>query len=128
MWFAGLRQPGEQAGVVARTAHVELVGGGASVDVGRDPRADDARARVRRSTGVLAVDEDDVEVPASAVPRGQVVGGARADDPRTEQQRRSDLFADLLLGRLQLVDDPVPVEIRALSLSKGRSRSLSKGR
>src|SRR5690606_32640575 len=84
MWFAGLRQPGEQAGVVARTAHVELVGGGASVDVGRDPRADDARARVRRSTGVLAVDEDDVEVPASAVPRGQVVGGARADDPRTD--------------------------------------------
>jgi hypothetical protein len=28
-----------------------------------------------------------------------------ADDPRTEQQRRADLFADLLLGRLAL-DQP----------------------
>ncbi len=28
-----------------------------------------------------------------------------AEDPRSEQQRRSDLFADLLLGRLRLVED-----------------------
>jgi Domain of unknown function (DUF222) len=33
-----------------------------------------------------------------------------ADDPRTEQQRRSDLFADLLLGRLAFDDSDIDSE------------------
>ena len=36
-----------------------------------------------------------------------------ADDHRTQQQRRADLFADLLLGRLQLVDDDIDLAPRA---------------
>src|SRR5829696_6043861 len=38
---------------------------------------------------------------------GMLAAAARSlgsDDPRTEQQRRADMFADLLLGRLRLVD------------------------
>ena len=38
---------------------------------------------------------------------GMLAAAARSlgsDDPRTEQQRRADVFADLLLGRLRLVD------------------------
>jgi hypothetical protein len=50
------------------------------------------------------------EVPAAdaAAIDGMLAAMARslgADDPRTEQQRRADLFADLLLGRLAL-DQP----------------------
>jgi len=39
---------------------------------------------------------------------GMLAAAARslgADDPRTEQQRRADLFADLLLGRLRFTDE-----------------------
>jgi len=50
----------------------------------------------------------EVSAADAAAIDGLLVAGARdrgADDPRTEQQRRSDLFADLLLGRLHLSDN-----------------------
>ena len=60
------------------------------------------------------------EVSASdaAAIDGMLAAAARslgAQDPRNEQQRRSDLFADLLLGRLRLADpdedDPIHASI-----------------
>ena len=50
----------------------------------------------------------EVSATDAAAIDGTLAAAARslgADDQRTEQQRRSDLFADLLLGRLRL-DDP----------------------
>jgi hypothetical protein len=49
----------------------------------------------------------EVSAADAAAIDGMLAAAARslgAQDPRTEQQRRSDLFADLLLGRLHLTD------------------------
>ncbi len=49
----------------------------------------------------------EVSAADAAAIDGMLAAAARslgAEDPRTEQQRRSDLFADLLLGRLHLTD------------------------
>jgi hypothetical protein len=48
---------------------------------------------------VSAADADAIDAMLAAAARS-----LGADDPRSEQQRRSDLFADLLLGRLGLVE------------------------
>ncbi len=45
---------------------------------------------------------DAAAIDATLAAAARTVG---ADDPRTDQQRRADLFADLLLGRLHLTDD-----------------------
>jgi hypothetical protein len=50
----------------------------------------------------------EVSAADAAAIDGMLAAAARdlgADDPRTEQQRRADLFADLLLGRLAFDDD-----------------------
>jgi hypothetical protein len=50
----------------------------------------------------------EVSAADAAAIDGMLAAAARslgADDPRNEQQRRSDLFADLLLGRLRFTDD-----------------------
>src|SRR5215203_3410770 len=50
----------------------------------------------------------EVSAADAAAIDGTLAAAARslgADDPRTDQQRRSDLFADLLLGRLRFADD-----------------------
>ena len=44
---------------------------------------------------------DAAAIDATLAAAARTLGG---DDPRTDQQRRADLFADLLLGRLQLTD------------------------
>ena len=49
----------------------------------------------------------EVSAADAAAIDGTLAAAARslgADDPRSEQQRRSDLFADLLLGRLRFTD------------------------
>ena len=49
----------------------------------------------------------EVSAADAAAIDGMLAAAARslgAEDPRNEQQRRSDLFADLLLGRLRLAD------------------------
>lgn len=49
----------------------------------------------------------DVSAADAAAIDGMLAAAARSlgsDDPHTEQQRRADVFADLLLGRLRLVD------------------------
>jgi hypothetical protein len=49
----------------------------------------------------------EVSAADAAAIDGMLAAAARslgAADPRTEQQRRSDLFADLLLGRLSLAE------------------------
>ena len=55
----------------------------------------------------------EVSAQDAAAIDGMLAATARslgADDPRTDQQRRSDLFADLLLGRLRLDDTDNDVE------------------
>ena len=50
----------------------------------------------------------EVSAADAAAIDGMLAATARSlggDDPRNEQQRRSDLFADLLLGRLRFADD-----------------------
>ena len=66
----------------------------------------------RRVTIVRGVDgmgyvTGEVSVVDAAAIDGMLAAAARSlgsDDPRTEQQWRADVFADLLLGRLRLVD------------------------
>ena len=66
----------------------------------------------RRVTVIQGVDgmgyvTGEVSAADAAAIDGMLAAAARslgAQDPRTEQQRRSDLFADLLLGRLHLTD------------------------
>jgi hypothetical protein len=66
----------------------------------------------RRVTVVQGVDgmgyvTGEVSAVDAASIDGMLAAAARdlgADDPRNEQQRRSDLFADLLLGRLRFAD------------------------
>jgi Domain of unknown function (DUF222) len=67
----------------------------------------------RRVTVVQGVDgmgyvTGEVSAADAAAIDGMLATAARglgAEDPRTDQQRRSDLFADLLLGRLAFDDD-----------------------
>jgi hypothetical protein len=67
----------------------------------------------RRVTVVQGVDgigyvTGEVSAADAAAIDGMLAAAARslgADDPRTEQQRRADLFADLLLGRLTFDDE-----------------------
>ena len=87
--------------------------------VGLEPLAFEQRHRralaERRVTVVQGVDgmgyvTGEVSAADAAAIDGLLAATARslgAADPRTEQQRRSDLFADLLLGRLAL-DEPDP--------------------
>jgi Domain of unknown function (DUF222) len=66
----------------------------------------------RRVTVVQGVDgmgyvTGEVSAADAAAIDGMLAAAARslgAEDPRTEHQRRSDMFADLLLGRLRLID------------------------
>ncbi len=51
--------------------------------------------------------EDASEIDALLAAGARQLGAA---DPRSEQQRRSDLFADLLLGRIRIEDDSEPSE------------------
>jgi hypothetical protein len=67
-------------------------------------RATGGRGRVR--PGEFVADEvsaaDAAAIDATLAALARNLG---AEDPRTEQQRRSDLFADLLLGRLRFHDN-----------------------
>ena len=128
----------EQAVAAARTRSPKQLGAWLlRLVVRMEPLAFEARHRralaERRVTIVQGVDgigyvTGEVSAADAAAIEATLAATARtlgADDPRTEQQRRSDLFADLLLGRLQLVDDEPAPGLRACS--KGRSLSLSKG-
>ena len=71
----------------------------------------------------------EVSAQDAAAIDGMLAATARslgADDPRTDQQRRSDLFADLLLGRLAYDDTDNNVEepnMRASNLWRAQSRA-----
>ena len=72
----------------------------------------------RRVTVVQGVDgmgyvTGEVSAADAAAIDASLAAAARslgADDPRSEQQRRSDLFADLLLGRLGLAEPTEPAD------------------
>ncbi|HWJ53517.1 MAG TPA: DUF222 domain-containing protein [Propionibacteriaceae bacterium] len=68
----------------------------------------DRRVTVVQGADGMGYVTGEVSAADAAAIDGMLAAAARslgADDPRTEQQRRSDLFADLLLGRLSF-DDP----------------------
>src|SRR5829696_2617197 len=69
----------------------------------------------------------EVSAADAAAIDGTLAAAARslgADDPRTEQQRRSDLFADLLLGRLPLTDDEEDHTIQAAITDAGQDQTI----
>ena len=68
----------------------------------------DRRVTVVQGADGMGYVTGEVSAADAAAIDGMLAAAARslgADDPRTEQQRRSDLFADLLLGRLTF-DEP----------------------
>ena len=87
----------------------------------------------RRVTVIQGVDgmgyvTGEVSAADAAAIDGMLAAAARslgAQDPRTEQQRRSDLFADLLLGRLRLADDGEDQTIHAATSQDRRRRATS---
>jgi Domain of unknown function (DUF222) len=68
----------------------------------------DRRVTVVQGADGMGYVTGEVSAADAAAIDGMLAVAARslgADDPRTEQQRRADLFADLLLGRLAFDDD-----------------------
>ncbi len=66
------------------------------------------RVTVHQSADGMGYVTGEVSAQDAAEIDALLAAGARqlgADDPRTEQQRRADLFADLLLGRLRIDDE-----------------------
>jgi hypothetical protein len=69
----------------------------------------------------------EVSAADAAAIDGMLAAAARslgAEDPRTEQQRRSDLFADLLLGRLHLTDDEEDQTIQAAITNADQDQTI----
>src|SRR5215212_9695041 len=67
----------------------------------------DRRVTVVQGADGIGYVTGEVSAADAAAIDGMLAAAARslgADDPRSEQQRRSDLFADLLLGRLRFTD------------------------